>query len=466
METIIDLNTFIMQQTHLDIEDSKLFQFELPLRRHGMEKKGVCVVCGDSPAKRHYGVMACYGCKGFFRRTIRDKQNYVCRFKKRCNVNKTQRNACRSCRFQRCLDAGMRPDAIQPDRDLTGKQKNPRKRKETPPPVSPSPTSTLEFRVEGAEGKALLNFLLQINSEASSSGPTEAFDTSCGLDANPASEIIKRAPVCIVRTQMLYEPLVMASPEQMEANHIRSTVAAVDWIDKVASMPEITPQDKTALLMALHGELTIFNMSARTALQTDDPDKLCLCCQAYVPRHPPRNLMDTNLLANNLVERMLDELIIPMRRMKFAEEELVCLMAIIALDPVVRGLSSAAKQAILALRNKTQLALLDHIKETRSPEDVQTTFGNMLLILPNVSTLATVMTENVQFAKMFGLRQISPFLTQVFRHGLGGGADTNGLKLTTPSSHLRMDIASTSCSCNSHVCVMHGSLLPIHTHLK
>lgn len=30
---------------------------------------------------------------------------------------------------------------------------------------------------------------------------------------------------------------------------------------------------------------------------------------------------------------MLDELIIPMRRMKFAEEELVCLMAIIALDP-------------------------------------------------------------------------------------------------------------------------------------
>ncbi len=51
----------------------------------------------------------------------------------------------------------------------------------------------------------------------------------------------------------------------------------------------------------------------------------------------------------------------------------------------MRGLSAAAKQAILALRNKTQLALLDHIKETRPPEDVQTTFGNMLLILPNVS---------------------------------------------------------------------------------
>ncbi|CCD67149.1 Nuclear receptor domain-containing protein [Caenorhabditis elegans] len=90
---------------------------------------GQCMVCGDRSAGKHYGVMACYGCKGFFRRTIRSQQTYTCRFTQKCAIDKDQRNACRYCRFQRCLTVGMEPEAIRPDRDVIGKQKNPRKKK-------------------------------------------------------------------------------------------------------------------------------------------------------------------------------------------------------------------------------------------------------------------------------------------------------------------------------------------------
>uniref|UniRef100_A0A0K0DK11 Nuclear receptor domain-containing protein n=1 Tax=Angiostrongylus cantonensis TaxID=6313 RepID=A0A0K0DK11_ANGCA len=106
---------------------------------------GVCMVCGDRSAGKHYGVMACYGCKGFFRRTIRSGQNYSCRFQRKCSIDKDQRNACRFCRFQRCLNVGMEPDAIRPDRDVIGKQKNPRRKKlrredsSLPSPGSDSP---------------------------------------------------------------------------------------------------------------------------------------------------------------------------------------------------------------------------------------------------------------------------------------------------------------------------------------
>jgi hypothetical protein len=49
------------------------------------------------------------GCKGFFRRTIRDgtSQRYKCPEKNNCVIIHSTRNACRACRFQKCLAAGM-----------------------------------------------------------------------------------------------------------------------------------------------------------------------------------------------------------------------------------------------------------------------------------------------------------------------------------------------------------------------
>uniref|UniRef100_A0A915M763 Uncharacterized protein n=1 Tax=Meloidogyne javanica TaxID=6303 RepID=A0A915M763_MELJA len=91
----------------------------------------VCNVCGDEASGRHYGASTCFGCKGFFRRTVRANKQYNCRYEEKCQIDKVGRNICRACRFQKCLTVGMEPEAIRPDRDKTGKQRNPRRSSHT-----------------------------------------------------------------------------------------------------------------------------------------------------------------------------------------------------------------------------------------------------------------------------------------------------------------------------------------------
>ncbi|KAG8226672.1 hypothetical protein J437_LFUL005486 [Ladona fulva] len=75
-----------------------------------------CKVCQDHSSGKHYGIFACDGCAGFFKRSIRRNREYVCKTKGGCIVDKTHRNQCRSCRLKKCMDAGMNKDAVQHER--------------------------------------------------------------------------------------------------------------------------------------------------------------------------------------------------------------------------------------------------------------------------------------------------------------------------------------------------------------
>ncbi|MFH4984699.1 hypothetical protein AB6A40_011408 [Gnathostoma spinigerum] len=78
------------------------------------EENEICRVCGDGKAKMHYGVLACFGCKGFFRRALKKANQYECSNNGKCIIDKYERNSCRYCRFQRCLQVGMDPSGNLP----------------------------------------------------------------------------------------------------------------------------------------------------------------------------------------------------------------------------------------------------------------------------------------------------------------------------------------------------------------
>ncbi|CAL9682543.1 unnamed protein product [Knipowitschia caucasica] len=82
-----------------------------------------CPVCGDSVSGYHYGLLTCESCKGFFKRTVQNKKRYVCVATQQCRIDKAQRKRCPFCRFQKCLEVGMRLDAVRADRMRGGRNK-------------------------------------------------------------------------------------------------------------------------------------------------------------------------------------------------------------------------------------------------------------------------------------------------------------------------------------------------------
>uniref|UniRef100_A0A1I8J911 Nuclear receptor domain-containing protein n=1 Tax=Macrostomum lignano TaxID=282301 RepID=A0A1I8J911_9PLAT len=93
-----------------------------------------CEVCGDFSSGKHYGVYACDGCAGFFKRSVRRQHKYVCKAKNfltnkdgsgteantgglvinQCHIDRNLRNQCRACRLSSCLRVGMSREALTP----------------------------------------------------------------------------------------------------------------------------------------------------------------------------------------------------------------------------------------------------------------------------------------------------------------------------------------------------------------
>ncbi|KAI6223032.1 Nuclear hormone receptor family member nhr-5 [Aphelenchoides fujianensis] len=402
----------------------------------GQSPSASCVVCGDTTAvARHYGVFACLGCKGFFRRALKKADQYECiNANDQCVIDKRERNSCRSCRFRKCLDSGMSPAAVRPDRDFTGKQTGVRlqsggaKRSKTSAgaqkaadeKAAKTRLSTDKDEVWKrlpVEMRTMIMTLLNIEVKISRGDTANEAATIYPLHINTIREIIENPfKLSGKRTEMRYEPYRMAKNEELHVIVYRRLIAAIDWVECLSEMmPEgLSNEDKIMLVKSCFGPLMLFKNAARTALVTKDENILCVCNFAYVPRDMTKAFNDAYHLDNGLVSRMLDELVSPMRKIAITEEELVCLSAIIVLNPMARDISAEGAEKISALRNRVQDTLFQYLKESHPEATPVQRFGTLLLYVPILASLANIVSENIRFAQTFSSMGDIPLFTSLF----------------------------------------------------
>uniref|UniRef100_A0A158R411 Nuclear receptor domain-containing protein n=1 Tax=Syphacia muris TaxID=451379 RepID=A0A158R411_9BILA len=382
---------------------------------------GCCRVCGEAQASMHYGVMTCYGCKGFFRRALKRANTYRCKNDQHCKIDKHVRNACRFCRLKRCLMVGMDPTAVRPDRDFTGPHHTTSKKlsviKKQKPNVSTDSDNPTEWMKRlPLEIRTTLLTLLNIEAKVIKGDtklkPFELYP----LPVSTLRELIED-PMKLKghRSEMRYEPYTMTKSEELVLIAYRRLIAAVDWVNQMAELTNgFSLDDKVALIKNCFAPLLVFNCAVRTADVTNDPNVLCLCNFSFVPRNTAKAYKDSYHLENGLVGRALDDLVTPLRNLRLLPEEIVCLNATIILNPHIKELSPEGSQKVINLRNKVQDTFYCVIKETKGVDQANVHYGNRLLILPVVTEIAITLCENLQFAQTFSSLGRSSLLTNIY----------------------------------------------------
>ncbi|CAI5454742.1 unnamed protein product [Caenorhabditis angaria] len=323
-----------------------------------------CVVCGDKAIGKHYGAVACNGCKGFFRRSVWQNLQYTCRFNKQCNIDKDHRNACRYCRFQKCLADGMKPEAIQNERDRIG--------------------STKRRKRSGANSEN--------NSDSEGNTPSPKMDNVSNSVSRKLIEMLIDIENRLVNNQnmnaLLRDEAEQKNSRQRAVNHL------IGWTNMLHPLPEVPLSDKVLLIKKYAPAFTLLGTLQRSIALAHFvlPNDQLLSLSAS---HPPELIQ--------ALTRIIDELLTPLRRMHTDQAEFSCLKALLLLSPDVVGMSQVSREKIRDARDALLKALFAYLTNTHSSMDASLRVSSLLMIIPSLISVSQAIMEYPALGDLFGL---------------------------------------------------------------
>nr|ADI44343.1 tailless protein [Clogmia albipunctata] len=217
-----------------------------------------CKVCRDHSSGKHYGIYACDGCAGFFKRSIRRNRQYSCKSRSsgQCIVDKTHRNQCRACRLRKCFDVGMNRDAVQHER---GPRNSTMLRKRISLMMNPDP---MVANLQSMEQEYQMSRSLPV-----SINPTYIPPPHVALDLSiprispgaMASSILNSTPPPYMPIPTMPPTPLFASVIKIRESAANAVLQNLDWLKNIRAFTELPRSDQYILVEESWRELFILS---------------------------------------------------------------------------------------------------------------------------------------------------------------------------------------------------------------